>query len=485
VTAPPLSQQSLSSESLAARRWLGLALWVLVLAGLFALAVVVGRMPPFDRFVTDPLFFKRCLVAHVNLALITWFYSFIAALLFLLPARRSSGRVARSSVYVAAAGVVLLLAGAAMPSGVPLLSNYIPTIDHWTFKLGQLLFALGVIGSALDRRLLPGGKGERSGFELPDAACVGLRAVAAALVLAAVTFALTWLNQTPGLTTEVYYDLLVWGGGHVLQLVCSVAMVSVWLLLLSSALGSSPVSPAAARLLFLALLLPWLFAPLLALQGSSSSAYRVGFTHLMQWGLFPVISIFALLCVTALYRARREGRDDAPTLADPRISAFVVSVGLTALGFCLGALIRGSNTMVPAHYHASVGGVTVAFMAATYLMLPAFRLSIRGPRLRRAAAWQPALYGAGMLLFAAGFALAGAYGMGRKVYGAEQAARGMAETIGLGLMGIGGFIAVAGGVLFLAVVAAAWWRPAGSDGRVYAGLTESPWRWRYGAQGNG
>ena len=49
----------------------------------------------------------------------------------------------------------------------------------------------------------------------------------------------------------------------------------------------------------------------------------------------------------------------------------------------------------------------VAFMAATYLMLPAFRLSIPRGWLRRAAAWQPALYGTGMLLFAGGFALAG------------------------------------------------------------------------------
>ena len=82
-------------------------------------------------------------------------------------------------------------------------------------------------------------------------------------------------------------------------------------------------------------------------------------------------------------------------LADPRISAFAVSAGLTVLGFGLGAAIRGSNTMVPAHYHASVGGVTVAFMAATYLLLPAFRFAIPTLRLRRAAAWQPALYGVG------------------------------------------------------------------------------------------
>jgi heme/copper-type cytochrome/quinol oxidase subunit 1 len=115
--------------------------------------------------------------------------------------------------------------------------------------------------------------------------------------------------------------------------------------------------------------------------------------------------------------------------------------------------------MVPAHYHASVGAVTVAFMAGTWLLLPAYRTPVP-ERLRRAAAWQPVVYGAGMLVFAVGFAVAGAHGMGRKVYGAEQAARGAAETLGLSLMGLGGFVAIAGGVLFLAIACAAWWRRA-------------------------
>ncbi len=78
-----------------AGQWLGLALGVLTLAGLFSLVVVIGRMPPFDRLVTDPLFFKRGLVVHVNLALVAWFYSFVAALLFLLPGRTAPSRFTR------------------------------------------------------------------------------------------------------------------------------------------------------------------------------------------------------------------------------------------------------------------------------------------------------------------------------------------------------------------------------------------------------
>jgi hypothetical protein len=475
-----------SSSALAelrcSRQWIGLALSTLVMAGLFALAVVVGRTPPFDRYVTDPLFFKRCLVAHVNLALVVWFYSFITGLLFLLPGRDRCGWIARNAVILAGAGVVLQLLGAGMPGSQPILSNYIPTIDHGLFQLGQLLFGAGVLASFLDRRLLRSGGGGAVALELSDAARYGLRAAGAALVLSAITFAVSWYRQPLGVEAEVYFELLAWGGGHVLQLVCSIAMVSVWLILLRSALGRSPVSGPAGAALFAAMLLPWSIAPLLALQGTWTSAYRTGFTQLMQWCIFPVVGIFLILCVGSLLRARREGRLRARDLGDPRISGFLVSAGLTVLGFALGAAIRGANTMVPAHYHASVGAVTVAFMASTYLLLGAFRRSISSRRLARAAGWQPPLYGGGMLLFAGGFALAGAYGMGRKAYGAEQAARGLAETIGLGMMGLGGFVAIAGGLLFLGIIAAAWWRRVEMHDNSETRLEESRWRWPHGVQ---
>jgi len=454
---------SVLPEARCARGWLALALGVLVFAGLFSLVVVIGRMPPFDRLVTDPLFFKRGLVAHVNLALVAWFYSFLAALLFLLPVRRAPGWFSRHSVHLGAAGVAMMLVAAGMPGAQPVLSNYIPMIDHWLFGTGQLTFAAGVLAS-FAVRLLPGQQDLRPSFyPLPGASDAGLRAAAFALLLATVTFLFSWWKLPTGVSTQVHYELLVWGTGHVLQLACSVAMVAVWIALLKSALGRSPVSRPAARILFAAMVAPWLFSPLLAVQGSWTASYRVGFTQLMQWSIFPVVSIFLILCMTALHRAWRDGRIDAGALADPRISGFLVSAGLTLLGFVLGASIRGSNTMVPAHYHASIGGVTVAFMTITYVLLGAFGFSIATPRLRRAAAWQPLVYGVGQMIFACGFALAGAYGMSRKAYGAEQAGRGLAESIGLGIMGMGGLLAVVGGLLFLGVAFVIWRRGAETD----------------------
>ena len=53
--------------------------------------------------------------------------------------------------------------------------------------------------------------------------------------------------------------------------------------------------------------------------------------------------------------------------------------------------------------------------------------------------------------------------MGRKQYGVEQHVRTLGEYLGLSVMGLGGLIAVAGGIFFLAVMVrrlGAWRRPA-------------------------
>jgi heme/copper-type cytochrome/quinol oxidase subunit 1 len=199
----------------------------------------------------------------------------------------------------------------------------------------------------------------------------------------------------------------------------------------------------------------------------------------MRWSLFPVVSIILFTCLRLMLRERRAGRIDASVLTDPRISGFLVSAGLTVLGFGLGAAIRGSTTMVPAHYHASIGGVTAAFMTFAYVMLPAFGLSVPTPRLRRAAAWQPVVYGVGQMVFASGFALAGVYGMTRKSYGAEQADRGLWESIGLGVMGTGGLIAVLGGILFLVVVISIWRRGIEVGSQQLTGVQKQSWRYRW------
>src|SRR5690606_321888 len=221
-----------------------------------------------------------------------------------------------------------------------------------------------------------------------------------------------------------------------------------------------PIRREVAAVCFGLLVVPWGVAPLLPAYGLQDVALREAFTQLMRWGIFPPVSVLLVLCIRHLWRtglppgARR----------DPRFTGFCASAALTVLGYVLGALIRGSTTMIPAHYHAAIGAVTVAFMAASYGLLSAlgFKADHR-PLTRRLVGLQPALFGAGQAVFALGFAIAGAHGAGRKLYGPEQPTE-LSRSVGLAVMAAGGAIAIVAGLLYLALVARARlgrrWSPA-------------------------
>lgn len=443
------------ADAISARRWLGLAVGVLVLAGLFAILLVLGRMPPFDQLFSDPLIFRRGLIVHVDLALVAWFYCFLTGLWFLLPSRGGS-RPAHRSAQVAVIGIAMMVAGAAVPSAPPVLSNYIPVIDHPLFLCGLITFFAGVSLAFLDRRLLPGNEVASGPVPMPEAARPGLRAAALAFLLAMATLLMAWVTTPPELPTATYYEFLFWGGGHILQVASVMGMLVAWLLLLHSALGRSPIQRRTGSILFGLLLLPLFAGPVLAGIGGATATYRAGFTLLMRWAIFPMVSVFLILCLRALVQSARAGRLPERGLLDPRLVGFYVSAGLTVLGFILGSMIRGSNTMVPAHYHASIGAVTAAFMAVTWVVMGPLGIRLDTARRKALAGWQPAVFGVGQMIFAAGFGWAGAHGMARKTYGTEQQIHSAAEYAGLAVMGLGGLLAVIGGVLFLYLVVVAW-----------------------------
>ena len=350
-----------------------------------------------------------------------------------------------------------MLLGAGAHGAQPVLANYIAMIDDRTFEAGLVIFGTGVVAGFLDARLLPSTTPPVGAyFPLPDAAEPGLRAAAIAILLASLTFAASWLGAPRGLTSETLFELANWGGGHVLQLASACALLAVWLVLVGGVLGRSPIARPVASSLFALLVLPWLSAPLLAAKGIQDIGARDGFTLLMRWAIFPVVVVFLGLVLRTLWRARQTGELTGDRLRDPRLLGFAVSASLTVLGFVLGALIRGSNTIVPAHYHASIGALTAAFMAVTYPLLAHLGYPLKRPRVARVARLQPLVYGLGQMVFASGFALAGSHGMARKVYGAEQHGRDFAETAGLVVMGLGGLVAVAAGLSFLYIVITAW-----------------------------
>jgi hypothetical protein len=227
-------------------------------------------------------------------------------------------------------------------------------------------------------------------------------------------------------------------------------MMIAWLWLATLAGARVPLSPRVVVLLFAIGLAAVFATPLIYLAHDVASVeHQKLFTWQMRFGGGLAIVPIAVAVLIGLARADRLPPADGDRRLPACRNALWASLLLFAAGGLIGFLIKGSDVRIPAHYHGSIVGITLALMGLTYALLP--RLGFARP-LPRMAAWQPLLYGAGQFLHIVGLVWSGGYGVQRKVAGTEQVLRTSSEVAGMGLMGLGGLIAVVGGLLFAVVV---------------------------------
>lgn len=427
-----------------------------MLAGFLSIFIMLGRTPIINEYITDPHWFRRTLVVHVNLALLVWFYGFLCGIFLLVPLPVKPNRLQITSYLAAITGVGLISASIFIASAEPVLSNYIPIIDHPVFIVGILLFGGGVCLTFLDKRLFATPKDLERSSIIPDSAVPGIQSAVVVFYLSIVVFAATWFFTSYNYDNEIYYELIVWGGGHLLQFVNIAIAVVVWLMLLQKLLPHKPLSYKWSAILFACFTIPVLFSPLLLVNGTSDSLYRTGFTRYMQWGIFPVISVFIIIFSIITFRAKQRGELSIKLIDKSYFNGFIISIVFVLLSFVLGSLIQGSNTMVPAHYHASLGGITIAFMVTVYLLMDYYGVPLPDKNIQKWSARQPILFGIGQFIFVIGLAYAGIYGLARKVFGAEQQINSVEVYTGLSLLFVGGCLAIAGGILFFWIVFKRW-----------------------------
>ena len=206
-----------------------------------------------------------------------------------------------------------------------------------------------------------------------------------------------------------------------------------------------PLSPRVVLLMFAVALASVFVTPLAYLMHDVSTVeHRDMHTWGMRFGGGVAIVPLALAVLVAVAPLRSVG-----ALQRPLRAALLASMLLFVAGGLIGLGIQGSNVKIPAHYHGCIVGVTLALMGMVYHLLP--RLGYAAPSGRLAVA-QPWVYGIGQLMHIVGLVWSGGYGVQRKVAGAEQVLRSTGEVAGMGLMGLGGLLAVVGGLLFALVV---------------------------------
>jgi hypothetical protein len=433
-----------------ARAWLWLGLLALIGSGVFSILLVLARTPGLNRLLPGADFFRVALVVHVDLSVLVWFVS-VAGLLWSVQGARRGLRWGWSALVLSGAGTLLMALAAFIAPGEAIMANYIPMLDGPLFISGLLLLAAGA--TVLVLRAMLGAP--RVGFEIDGAAALrfGLNAAAVATAVALMAFAWSWAVVPQDLEGKAYYEILYWGGGHALQFTWTLLMLVGWLWLASVCGARLPISPRLVLLMFLLALAAVFVTPYAYLAHEVVTVeHRNLHTWAMRLGGGLAIAPIALAVVMGLRRAGPPADAGAPLRA-----ALIASMALFAAGGLIGAVINGSNVKIPAHYHGCIVGVTLAFMGVVYHLLPRLGYgAVRG----RMATLQPYLYGGGQLLHIIGLVWSGGYGVQRKVAGAEQVLRSTAEIAGMGLMGLGGLIAIVGGLLFVVVVVRAMRQPA-------------------------
>ncbi len=433
-----------------ARGWLWLALLALIGSGLFSVLLVLSRTPGLNRFFAVADFFHVALVVHVDLSVLVWFIA-IAGLLWSTNSSPRGIAWGWSALWLCAAGAALMALAAFFGRGDAIMANYIPVLDGPLYIAGLLVFAAGV-GVLVLRSLLTAPQLGLA-FDGSGALRFGLNAGVVSAAVALLAFAWSFAALPTSLVGKAYYEILFWGGGHALQFTWTLLMLVAWLWLTQACGARVPLSPRVTLLMFLLALACVFVTPLAYVAHDVASVeHRALLTWAMRFGGGVSIVPLSLAVVFALHGAPR-----GPAQAQPLRAALLSSVLLFAAGGVIGLFINGSNVRIPAHYHGCIVGVTLALMGLVYHLLP--QLGYRAPT-GALASWQPWLYGAGQLMHIVGLVWSGGYGVQRKVAGAEQVLRSGAEVAGMGLMGLGGLIAIIGGLLFALVVIRALRQPA-------------------------
>lgn len=429
------------------RGWVGLPLVALALAGLLALLLALSRVPGAERVLTwtGDSFFQKGLVAHVTFAFVVWYMGVHGALTVLMTAQALDGRpqgplsaaVGQLGLYGAGASLLLLLGPVLADLGEPSLNNYIPVLDHPVYYAGLALLAVSVALPVV-RLLLLLARARRV-----DAAVFGIAAAGVIYLLALACVAAAWITMPENLGRQGTNEYLMWGGGHVLQFANTALMLCAFYLIARAALGETPLPAAWLKTAMLVLVAGAAAGPLLYLTHAAGGAEQRDLFTRLYWYALPLPTAFVLGGVALLIARRRRDALAGP----PEIKAIAAALGLFAFGGVIGFFEGSIDTRTPSHYHAMLIAIALAFMALYFaLFLPLLGLRTRRRRLRTA---MYLLLGGGQFLHSLGLYLAGVEGVLRKTPGAAQGLDSTWKIVTMSLMGLGGVIAVAGGMIFI------------------------------------
>ena len=363
-----------------------------------------------------------------------------------------------------------------------LYTSYPPLKAHPLFYLGVILFAVGALGvvGQFFATLTIAKREKTYAGSLPLVVYGAMTAAIIAvitLVHGAMVYIPTFLwsvGLIPNVDPQIY-RLLWWALGHSAQQINVAAMVAIWYMLGALTVGAVVVNEKVSRSAFVLyiLFISMASAHHLLVDPGFGSAWKIVNTSYFMYMAVLASMVHGFTVPAGLELGMRlRGYTDglfgwlrrAPW-GDPGFSSLILSVvvfgffgGITGVTIGTEQInIIAHNTMrIPGHFHATVvSGTAVAFMGATYYLLPL--IFQRKVAFWKLAKLQPYLFAGGMLVVETGMTFAGSFGVPRRHWDISfsQAPFDVpfspAVDLFLAMIGIGGIIAVAGALAFILI----------------------------------
>lgn len=451
--------------------WLKNGIYALAIAGIYSIILVVLRTPQISHLITDKDLFKSALIVHVNLSVLVWLMS-ITALFWSYGVKN----FIFDSIFsrLAFSGLILMSLGPFVGESTPIMNNYVPMLENLSFIVGLSLFGVSTLFFALTTLFA-------SIFDIRSPSnelrLLGIFKLTSSLMYLAVwlCFILSYreleeVKQIVPIDVDFYYELLYWSGGHILQFIYTQSLMMALLVLFEASAGKNLRLIEAYKAFFitnfiLAIAAFYGHAQFEIIDGAFKEFYT---KHMIYSG--GVIPIFFVATVIYDYFS-------TPDRIGNMLSSSVIisSLLLFGSGGFIGAYISGINVTIPAHYHGSVVGISVAFMGIAYLycyhryirhnsanngficiLLGNEDTNTLNPNnhhtpLKNKPSIKPAIYQlivftVGQVLHISGLALAGGYGVMRKSPDGEIP---LSAKLYMGMVGGGGLLAIIGGLMFV------------------------------------
>jgi cytochrome c oxidase subunit 1 len=458
----------------------------LAVGGFFGLLVALTRWPGVHLLPAD--LFYLVLTGHGLDVLLVWIIFFEIAVLYfasaiLLNSRLAAPRWAWTGFALMLGGAVLTNIAVLQGNSSVMFTSYVPMQAAPHFYLGLILFAVGaLIGCFVFFGTLVIAKEEKTyegsiplvTFGAVTDAIIAVFTIASGAIILIPTF--LWSLGLIGNIDTLMYKTVWWAMGHSSQQINVSAHVAIWYMIAAVVLGAKPLSEKVSRMAFLMyiLFLQLASAHHLLVEPGISSEWKIFNTSYAMY-LAVLGSMIHGMTVPGSIEAAQRARGYTNGLfewlrkapwGNPAFSGMFMS--LVMFGFLGGIsgvvmgteqinLIMHNTLYVPGHFHATVvAGTTLAFMSATYLLVPLiFRRELVMKKLAR---WQPYLFGLGVMGISVFMMGAGTLGVPRRNWDITNADAVLhydypgAAYLMMGLNGMSAILAAIGGFAFIAIV---------------------------------